>query len=77
MEFGKFVREVYLRSVPSVDLDKVTGNKKVNCSDHKLTVSEYNNILKEFDVKDDSNEILACNMFMLQSGPQLIDDRVA
>ena len=77
MEFGKFVREVYLRSVPSVDLDKVTGKKKVNCSDHKLTVSEYNNILKEFDVKDDSNEILACNMFMLQSGPQLIDDRVA
>ena len=74
MEFGKFVRECYLRSVPSVDLDKLAKDEKVNCSDHKLTVSEYEAILKDFDVKEDSNEIMACNMFMLQSGPQLIDD---
>ena len=77
MEFGKFVREVYLRSEPSVDMNNVTGDKKVNCSDHRLKVSEYNKILDEFHVKEDSNELLACNMFMLQSGPQLVDDMAA
>lgn len=75
MNFSNFVRECYLRSVPSVDLNKLTGDQKVNCSEHKLALSEYDKILEEFEVKEDSQEILACNMFMLQSGPQLIDDK--
>ncbi len=77
MQFGNFVRECYLRSVPSVDLDALKTNEKIKCSDYKLTVSEYENILDEFDVKENSDEALACNMFMLQSGPQLVDDRTA
>lgn len=75
MEFGKFIRECYLRSVPSVDLDQVTSDNPVNCSKHTLAYSEYDKILEEFGVNQDHNLQLACNMWMLQSGPLLVDDR--
>jgi len=72
-----FMRECYLRSTPSVDLDEVTSENPVNCSDHRLAVSEYNKILREFGVTDEHDQaisrdrMLACNMWCLQSGPQL------
>lgn len=77
--FGAFVRECYLRSTPSVDLDKVTSDNPVNCSDHRLSTDEYKRILVEFGVTDEnenpidpnSNLLIGCNMWMLQSGPQL------
>ena len=77
--FGAFVRECYLRSTPSVDLDKVTSDKPVNCSDHRLSTDEYKRILVEFGVTDEnenpidpnSSLLIGCNMWMLQSGPQL------
>ena len=74
IDFGKFIRECYLRSEPSVDLDNVSTDNPVNCSDHKLLLSEYEKILDEFGVKEDKEVLLGCNMWMLQSGPQLIDD---
>ena len=74
MNFKGFVREVYLRSTPSVDLDNLSAGQQVNCSDHKLQLTEYNKILEEYEVKEDSDEMMACGMFMLQSGPLIIDD---
>ncbi len=71
MEFGKFIRECYLRSIPSVDLNDVTSDNHINCSDHKLAVSVYEDILREFDVEGNDDLTTACNMWMLQSGPQL------
>lgn len=69
MDFKGFVRECYLRSVPSVDLEKVT--EIVDCREHRLSLAEYDNILRDFDVKEGTKERFACNMWVLQSGPQL------
>ena len=71
--FKNFVRECYLRSVPSVDLDNVTAENPVNCSDHKLLCSEYDKILAEFVPEGNDNLIFGCNMWMVQSGPQLVN----
>ena len=65
-----FVREVYLRSTPSVDLDLVT--EQVDCCKHTIPMSVYNQLLDEYcESKDDR---FAANMFMLGSGPQLVED---
>lgn len=66
-----FIREVYLRSVPSVDLQKVEGTVKPG--DHKLKMSEYDKILEEYDVKPGTDEYIACAFFMLDKGPQLVE----
>ena len=65
-----FVREVYLRSNPSVDLDLVT--EQVDCCKHTIKMSVYDEILKEFC--ETKEEVMSANMFMLQSGPQLVED---
>ena len=65
-----FVREIYLRSTPSVDLDLVT--EQVDCTKHTIPMSVYDAIVEEYsETKDDK---FAAAMFMLQSGPQLIED---
>lgn len=63
-----FVREVYLRSTPSVDLEIVEG--QVDCTKHTIPMSVYDKLLEEFCENDD--ERMSANMFMLMSGPQLI-----
>ena len=65
-----FIREVYLRSTPSVDLDLVT--EKVDCCKHTILMSVYDELLKEFCENDE--ERMSANMFMLMSGPQLVED---
>lgn len=64
-----FIRECYLSSEPSVDLCEVT--ETVNCWEHKLAVTEYDRICREFGVTGDLET--ACNMWMLREGPQLVD----
>lgn len=71
MNAKAFIREVYLRSVPSVDLDKVDG--QIEPGDHKLKMSEYDRILEEFGVENGTDLMLSCNMFMLNQGPQLVN----
>jgi hypothetical protein len=63
-----FVREVYLRSTPSVDLDLVT--EQVDCCKHTIPMSVYDQLLDEFCETQD--ERMSANMFMLMSGPQLV-----
>ena len=65
-----FVREVYLRSVPSVDLELVT--EQVDCGKHTIKMSVYDQLLKEFC--ENESEVWSANMFMLMSGPQLVED---
>ena len=65
-----FVREVYLRSTTSVDLDLVT--EKVDCCKHTIPMSVYDQLLNEFCENDE--ERMSANMFMLMSGPQLVED---
>lgn len=67
-----FVREVYLRSTPSVDLDLLAEGEQVDCTKHTIKCSEYDKLLAEFC--ENSDEKFACNMFMLHSGPQLVED---
>jgi hypothetical protein len=63
-----FVREVYLRSTPSVDLELVT--EQVDCTKHTIPMSVYDQLLDEYcETKD---ERMQANMFMLMSGPQLV-----
>ena len=70
--FGEFIRQCYLKSTPSVDLNEVSKDNPVDCCKHILNMSDYDEIQKEFCEND--NDIVACNMWMLQSGPQLFDD---
>ena len=67
-----FIREVYLRSVPSVDIDLLNEGEKVDCTKHTIKFSVYDALIAEYcETPDDK---MACNMFMLQSGPQLVED---
>ena len=63
-----FVREVYLRSTPSVDLELV--EEKVDCCQHTIPMSVYDELLAEYCENEDDR--MSANMFMLMSGPQLI-----
>lgn len=65
------IREIYLRSVPSVDLDLVEEGKQVDCTKHTIKMSVYDAILDEFC--ENKEDRFACNMFMVQSGPQLVE----
>lgn len=67
-----FVREVYLRSTPSVDLELVTENEQVDCCKHTILMSVYEELLAEYCENDE--ERMQANMFMLMSGPQLVED---
>ena len=64
-----FVREVYLRSTPSVDLEVIT--EQVDCAKHTIKMSVYDQLLKEFC--ENESEVWSANMFMLMSGPQLVE----
>lgn len=63
-----FVREIYLRSTPSVDLDLVT--EQVDCCQHTIPMSVYDELVAEYCESDDDK--MSANMFMLMSGPQLV-----
>ena len=64
-----FVREVYLRSTPSVDIEVIT--EQVDCTKHTIPMSVYGQLLEEFCENDE--ERWSANMFMLMSGPQLVE----
>ena len=66
-----FVRELYLRSEPSIDLDLVPKEVEVDCNKYTIKKSVYEELLNEYCEND--TERLAANLFMRQSGPQLIE----
>lgn len=66
------VRELYLRSTPSVDLDLLNEGEQVNCCDHTIPMSVYDEVLNEYCEND--MERTSVNMWMVMSGPQLVND---
>ena len=68
---GNVIREIYLKSEPSVDLDLVPEGEQVDCCKHTIKMSVYEDIQKEYCENKDDEFYL--NMFMLQSGPQLVE----
>jgi hypothetical protein len=66
-----FIREIYLRSTPSVDLDLLPEGERINPSDHTLPMRVYDRILNEHIEGDEDR--LAATFFMLDKGPQLIE----
>lgn len=71
MDFYGFKRECYLKSVPSVDLDEVSEENPIKCSDYKLLCSVCDEIQEKYCKTKD--EIYATNIWLLQSGPQLVE----
>lgn len=69
-----FIREVYLRSTPSIDLNLVPEGEKVDCGKHTILMSEYNKLVEEYCENED--EKMGAAFFMLNSGPLLIDDTI-
>lgn len=68
---NEFCRQMYLRSEPSVDL--ATVERQVDCREHRLKMSECDKIYAEFGVEPGTDLALQCNMWLLGSGPQLIE----
>ena len=66
-----FVRELYLRATPSVDLDLLKEGEQVDCTKHTMPCSVYEELLQEFC--ENEVERFTANMYMLRSGPQLIE----
>lgn len=66
---GDIIREIYLKAEPSVDLKTVT--EQVDCCAHTIKMSVYDELLAEHC--ESADERMAVNMFMLQSGPQLVE----
>lgn len=71
MDYKEFIRQCYLKSTPSVDLNNVTKENPIDCYKHQLKISDYNNLIEKFCKT--TEEETTCNMWTLQSGPQLIE----
>lgn len=69
---GDIVREIYLRSTPSLDLDLVPKGVEVDCDEYSISTSEYEKILAEYCENDD--ERTATHVFMLRQGPRVLEE---
>ena len=67
------MRECYLRSLPSVDLNDVT--EQIDCCDYHLSCDEYKKICDEYGLNDNKELLASCNMWVLRSGPSLFYDK--
>lgn len=73
MDFGQFVRECYLRSTPSVDLNEVKGEKVIDPCEHTLLLSVFTELVEEF-AQGNQDLRTGCYMWCLNQGPQIIND---
>ena len=70
-KFGDFIRDCYLQAVPSIDLNDVSKDNPIDCCDYHLKTDLYDDILNQYCENDEERKM--CNMWMLQSGPQLVE----
>lgn len=71
MEAREFMREVYLAATPSIDIEAT--NETIDCRNHTIKLSDYERLLEEF-AQGDSGRTMNANMWMLNSGPKLVED---
>lgn len=77
-----FIREVYLRAVPSVDLNEVSWENPVDCNSCTILESVWLRLLNEFDLndrKDGRDERRKdvrydVHFWMMNSGPKIVLD---
>ena len=69
MDVKKFIKKVFLCSVPSVDIDTVKDGE-IDCRNHSITEKEWDKILNEFC--ENENERVACSLWLVTSGPKLV-----
>lgn len=61
----EFIREVYLASEPSVDIEKA---EKIKCTDHRLSSTKWEELLNEFCGYNKDLQF-QCTMWCLNQGP--------
>ena len=66
-----FCRAIYLNAEPSVDLDKIES--PIDCRDYRLKMSVCDKVYEEFGVENGTDLAFQCNMWLLNSGPQLVE----
>lgn len=79
---SEFMRQVYLHSNPSVDLNDVPSEHPINGEDYTIKQSEFDAILHQMGVTDEngnavdpnSDLLMACFMWAVNKGPVIIDD---
>lgn len=75
------MREVYLCSTPSVDLDKVEGS--ITPNNYTITESTLYALMRKYGVLDSNNRVLnadwnlGVNMWLLNKGPRIVRDTKA
>ena len=75
-----FVREVFLRSNPSVDLNDITDKNPIRPGDYTIKESELNIILRKYGVIDENGIVLnrdlnmAVCFWLLNQGPLIVND---
>ena len=75
-----FVREVFLRSNPSVDLDEISDEHPIRPGDYAIKDSELNTILRKYGVIDENDNVLNSDLYLavcfwlLNSGPYIMND---
>lgn len=76
-----FMRDVYLHSTPSVDLDKVEGT--INPNNYTITESALYALMRKYGVLDSNNKVLnadwnlGVNIWLLNKGPCVVRDTKA
>lgn len=70
MDAKRFINAIYRASTPSIDFDKV---ERVIPWEHTIPMNVYEGILIAMGVEEGSDEMMSCNMFMLDKGPKIID----
>ena len=70
MDAKRFIRAIYKASTPSIDYDKV---ERIIPWEHAIPMNVYESILIAMGIEDGSDEMMSCNMFMLDKGPKLVD----
>lgn len=73
MDAKGFIRECYLLSEPSIDLDQIDKSTVVDCCEHRLALSTYEMLLEKYAKTDE--ERLACHFWELNQGPTLYNDK--
>lgn len=73
MTIDEFMREIYLAATPSVDINDIKEGEQIDCCAHSIKMSDYERILEEF-AEGITDRVMFGNMWMLSSGPKLVED---